>query len=87
MLDAQATGMPVISTTHCDISDEVIHAKTGFLSLEKDVDSLAEHIGLFYKMNNENYQKYARQARDHIEQAFNITNNAAGLLQVYNKVL
>jgi len=29
LLDAQCTGMPVISTTHCDIPEEVIHGKTG----------------------------------------------------------
>ncbi len=44
LLDAQATGMPVISTTHCDIPDEVVHGETGLLSPEKDVGALAELI-------------------------------------------
>lgn len=29
LLDAQATGMPVLSTIHCDFPDEVIHEVTG----------------------------------------------------------
>ena len=35
LLDAQATGMPVISTTHCDIPSEVIHNKTGLAKPRK----------------------------------------------------
>ena len=30
LLDAQATGLPIISTKHCDIPDEVSHKKSHF---------------------------------------------------------
>ncbi len=48
ILDAQATGMPVISTTHCDIPDEVIDKMVGYaerarregmLALEEDSEN------------------------------------------------
>ncbi|MGK0173945.1 MAG: colanic acid/amylovoran biosynthesis glycosyltransferase [Ulvibacter sp.] len=86
LLDAQATGMPVIATTHCDIPDEVIHNKTGFLSQEKNVEELVEHIKKFYKMDNTLFQIFANQARNHIEQNYNIKTSAIQLLKIYNKI-
>lgn len=86
LLDAQATGMPVISTTHCDIPDEVVEGRTGLLSPEKDINVLAENIEAFYKMDNEKYQEFARQARSHIEQYYNIELNAIQLMKIYNKI-
>ena len=87
LLDAQATGMPVIATTHCDIPDEVIHNQTGLLSPEKDIDALAENIKTFYKMDNEQYQTFARNARTHIKQHYDITQNAKTLKAVYDKII
>ena len=87
LLDAQATGMPVISTTHCDIPSEVIHAKTGLLSPEKDVESLAKSIKLFYEMDTETFHQYSLNARTHIEQQFEITKNAKILGDVYKLII
>ncbi|MBK7409696.1 MAG: glycosyltransferase [Saprospirales bacterium] len=62
LLDAQATGMPVISTTHCDIPSEVIHGQTGYLASEKDSKMLATHIKTFYEMDNTLYQNFSAAA-------------------------
>jgi len=87
LLDAQATGMPVISTRHCDIPDEVIHEKTGLLSSEKDVDSIAQNIKTFYTMNLESYKKFSINARKHIEDNFNSKKNSAKLADLYAELL
>jgi len=86
LLDAQATGMPVISTTHCDIPKEVIHEKTGLLSPEKEVKSLAENIIQFYKMDDQTYQGFAKNARAHIEKSYDINENAKELSRIYRKI-
>jgi len=44
IMEAQAMGLPVVSTHHTGIPEVVIHGKTGFLSPEKDIDSLAENL-------------------------------------------
>jgi colanic acid/amylovoran biosynthesis glycosyltransferase len=44
ILEASATGLPVISTRHAGIPDVVIHEKTGLLCDERDVSSMAEHM-------------------------------------------
>lgn len=87
LLDAQATGMPVIATTHCDIPDEVIHNKTGLLSPEKNVELLAKNIITFYEMSDLQYQEMAKNARTHIEDNYDIKNNAVELNRVYNKLI
>jgi len=85
LLDAQATGMPVISTYHCDIPSEVIHQKTGILAEEKNIEELASAIESFYLMNNEEFSKYSNSARKHVEQNFDIAKNALKLDAVYSK--
>ena len=44
VLEAGASGLPVVSTQHAGIKDAVIHEKTGFLVAEGDIDTMAEHM-------------------------------------------
>jgi colanic acid/amylovoran biosynthesis glycosyltransferase len=87
LLDAQATGMPAIATTHCDIPDEVVHGETGLLAPERDVEALAEHIRRFYAMDQDEYDGFAAAARKHVENHYDIRQNAAGLRRIYDEVL
>ncbi len=87
LLDAQATGMPVISTHHCDIPDEVIHGKTGFLSDEKDIESIAKNIEIFYKMDKDMYLLFSYNARKHVEKEYDIRKNAEKLYLLYKDLI
>jgi glycosyltransferase involved in cell wall biosynthesis len=42
ILEACATGLPVVATNHAGIADSVIHAETGFLVEERDIDGMAQ---------------------------------------------
>lgn len=44
IIEAQASGMPVVATRHCDISNIVQHQETGLLADERDVDVLSTHL-------------------------------------------
>jgi colanic acid/amylovoran biosynthesis glycosyltransferase len=44
VLEAQAAGLPVISTLHAGIPDVVIHNETGLLSAEHDIDAMAANM-------------------------------------------
>lgn len=44
ILEAGATGLPVISTRHAGIPDVVMEGVTGLLVDERDVDGMAEHV-------------------------------------------
>lgn len=87
LLDAQATGMPVISTTHCDIPDEVLHKKTGLLSPEKNSASLAKSIETFYQMGQNEYNLFAQKARRHIEQNYDIKQNSRIIRTIYDELI
>lgn len=86
LLDAQATGMPVISTKHCDIPQEVIDGTTGILCAEGDVAALANAIGVFCKMGQSHYSIYADAAREHIERNFDARDCAAAMESLYREL-
>ncbi len=44
ILEASASGLPVISTRHAGIQEAVIDGKTGLLSAERDVGTMAKHM-------------------------------------------
>jgi len=44
ILEAGASGLPVVSTRHAGISEAVIHMKTGLLVDEGDIDGMAQHM-------------------------------------------
>jgi colanic acid/amylovoran biosynthesis glycosyltransferase len=83
LLDAQATGMPVISTLHCDIPQEVVHGSTGLLVPERDVDGLAAAITRFYEMDQLEYDGFASKARSHVVDQFDARECAARMADIY----
>ena len=87
LLDAQATGMPIISTYHCDIPDLVIDKKTGLLSPEKNIESLINSIQFFYSVDQTQYDYFSENARTHVENNYNIENNAKEVNTLYRKLL
>ena len=47
ILEANAAGVPVISTRHAGIPDVIVHEETGFLVDEHEVDAMADYMILF----------------------------------------
>jgi len=44
VLEASASGLPVVATRHAGIKDAVLNQKTGLLVDERDIDAMAEHM-------------------------------------------
>jgi glycosyltransferase involved in cell wall biosynthesis len=44
VLEAQASGLPVVATRHAGIKDVIVEGETGFLVDEHDVDGMADHM-------------------------------------------
>jgi len=87
LLDAQATGMPVIATNHCDIRSEVIHMSTGMLTMEKDTKALAQSIRSFYNMSQSDYDYFALNARKHVEDNYDVRKLEMHLYEIYRSIL
>lgn len=83
LIDAQATGIPVLSTFHADIPEVVIHNKTGLLAPEKDYQTLADNL-LKLLENPQLLADYGTAGRFHVEENYNIRKQGKILGEIYD---
>lgn len=86
ILEAQSSGMPVISTVHSDIPAMVLHGRTGWLAPENSPELLAAHIERFYRMDNSEYQQFSQAAYQQVAQNFNLKNTGPKLRALYQSI-
>ncbi len=87
LLEAHATGLPILATRHGDFPDQVQHGKTGLLVEEGDAQALAEAIRTLYWMENKPYQAFSRNARALVEQQFDVRISAGRLRKIYAEII
>lgn len=87
LLDAQACGLPVVATTHCDIPDEVVHGITGLLAPEGDVQAIAQAIIDLVQTSDERFEGLRNAAREHVRDGFDLSNCGPALAASYQRVL
>ena len=86
LLEAQASGVPVIASLHADIPEVVINGKSGFLAPERDADALEAHLE--YLVNHsEQWLSMGRAGRGHVETHYNIYKEAINLGNIYDALL
>ena len=86
LIEAQASGLPVISTYHADIPEVVVDGKTGFLAPERDRKRLAEHIDALM-VQPELWGDMGWAGRCHVEQNYNIHKEVDKLESLYEQWL
>ncbi|MFA6823644.1 MAG: glycosyltransferase, partial [Geobacter sp.] len=71
LVTAQALGLPVISTFHAGIPELVIDGVTGFLSIERDVQQIAQHME---RLTNDPglRQSFGAKGRERVQDEFDI---------------
>jgi colanic acid/amylovoran biosynthesis glycosyltransferase len=82
LIEMAATGMPVVSTTHCDIPSVVIDGKTGLLAKERDPEGLLRHLRWLVSHQYQ-WEQIARAGRSHIELEFDVVKQASRLQDLY----
>ncbi|WP_426719836.1 glycosyltransferase [Enterobacter cloacae complex sp. 285F6] len=86
LLEAAVTGVPVIGTQHGGIPEAIIDEQTGFLVKERDDKQLADRIS--YLSNNENIDFImGTNAREFVNQKFNLSQQTTKLENIYQKLL
>ena len=84
VIEAGASGLPVVSTVHGGIPDIVIHGKTGFLVDQGDIDGMSEYM---YRLliNPELAIEMGKRARDHINENFNLEASIRNLRAILDR--
>lgn len=85
IIELSATGMPVISTNHCDIPEAILDGNTGLLSNERDVNGLYEN--LIRLLHSEDWNEMAKMARIHIIENYNAKKQGEKLAEIYEELL
>ena len=84
IIEMAASGMPIVSTTHCDIPEVVIDGESGYLAPERDVSALADKLN-FLVSNPGIWEQGGRKGRQHIEKNYNIKKQAHRLEKIYDE--
>jgi colanic acid/amylovoran biosynthesis glycosyltransferase len=82
LMEAMATGLPVISTRHSGIPELVQDGISGFLVPERNVDSLVSKCE-YLITHPEQRVEMGRAGREFVEENFNIRKLNRRLLELY----
>lgn len=86
LMEAQATGLPVISTYHTGIPEVVLDGKSGFLIPEKDVNALAERLEYLIE-HPELWPEMGRAGRKFVEEKYDIKKLNQKLVEIYQNLI
>ncbi len=86
IVEMMATGMPVVSTTHCDIPEVVQYSIEDWLVAERDVDGLVSKLKWLIK-NAEKWRTMLDEGRKHVEKEYDARKQGRKLGEMYEKVL
>lgn len=85
LIEMAATGMPIVSTRHCDIPGTVIDGRTTLLASERSVSSLVESIA-WWTQAPQQWPERLLEQRAHIERDFDAERQGALLASHYREV-
>jgi colanic acid/amylovoran biosynthesis glycosyltransferase len=85
LIEMSASGMMVVSTTHCDIPGVIVHGKTGWLAPERDVDALVEHLAWIVNHAGD-WRAFQNAGRAHMEAEFDARRQGERLAGVYREL-
>ena len=86
LLEAQAAGIPVVSTKVGGIPESVLDGRSGFLVPQRDVDALAEKLCYLIE-HPEIWEAMGRLGRKHVKEHYDIEKLNDQLVKLYRQVL
>jgi colanic acid/amylovoran biosynthesis glycosyltransferase len=85
IIEMAATGMPVVSTKHCDIPGVILDGQTGLLAEERDIEGLYERLKWLAE-NSEKWQDMLDLSRKHLERNFDAKKQGSKLAEKYREI-
>ncbi|HEY3282044.1 MAG TPA: glycosyltransferase [Armatimonadota bacterium] len=86
LIDMASTGMPIVSTRHCDIPNVVLDGKTGLLAEERDPEGLAALLRKLLE-SPESWESMVTLGRRRMEQEFGAPVQGQRLAGVYQSLV
>lgn len=83
--EAQATGLPVISTLHNGIPDGLLDGESGFLVPERDVDALAAKL-LYLIEQPQMRLEMGKTGREFVQERYDINRLNDRLVEIYRQL-
>jgi colanic acid/amylovoran biosynthesis glycosyltransferase len=85
LIEMSASGMMIVSTTHCDIPGVVIDGVTGLLAPERDTDALVAHLR-WVVAHPERWRAMQAAGREHMEAEFDARVQGERLAAIYREI-
>ena len=85
IIEMAATGMPIVSTNHCDIPEVILDGVTGLLAEERDVSGLVTHLQHLVKYP-EQWLDMVKAGRNHLEAEYDVQIQSARLAAIYKLI-
>ena len=82
LIDMAASGMPIVSSTHCDIPEIIQNGISGLLAPERDVDALADHL-LWLTKYPDRWLPMVEAGRRHMEAEYDAQVQGQRLAGIY----
>ena len=86
IIEMLATGMPVVSTMHCDIPEVMFPEKARFLARERNVDDIVQILRAI-TLNWTELGEPMLKLREHVEHNYNLRKQTLHLVDVYSMLL
>jgi colanic acid/amylovoran biosynthesis glycosyltransferase len=86
IIEMIASGIPVVSTSHCDIPEVLNYGMSDWLVKERDIQGLAEKIR-WLSENREDWTNILVRGRNHLEAKFDASQQGNTLAEIYKNVL
>jgi glycosyltransferase involved in cell wall biosynthesis len=87
VLEAYASGKPVIGSKIGGIPEIIMHNETGFLFEPGNQEELSRLLVQAMEMDEDSYARMANQARKFAERQFSPAQHYEQLIEIYQKVL
>lgn len=84
LIEMAASGMPLVSTEHCDIPEVIVDGKTGWLAEERNVDDLVRLLR--HLVVNLDWRPMLDRGRRHIETNYSAVRQGQALAEMYRGV-
>jgi colanic acid/amylovoran biosynthesis glycosyltransferase len=85
LIELAASGMPIVSSTHCDIPNVLRGPASRLLAPERDVTGLAERLGWLIDHPDE-WPALLRFVRDELSERFDSRRQAQQLAAIYREL-